>query len=109
MHCRHRFPCLKRRHCLGQRNQELVAAYTAHLQARQDAPTGPQTTIDAVKSFCVLLPTPLQLGLHQDVTHPAWCVRIKNPRPERRGFFDCHEFRNRPTVVLPFPCVEACA
>jgi hypothetical protein len=34
----HHLPQLRRWHCLGQHNQELVTAYLTHLQARPYAP-----------------------------------------------------------------------
>jgi site-specific recombinase XerD len=62
-------PHLRRLALLGQRSQQLVAAYLAHLQARQYAPATLQTTIDAIKSFCVVLPATRQPHLFQDLTH----------------------------------------
>ncbi len=60
-------PQLKRLHFLGQHNQEVVAAYLKHLQARQYAPATLQTTIDGLNSFCRLVPAPRQLHLYQDL------------------------------------------
>jgi integrase/recombinase XerD len=63
----HNLPPLKRLQLLGQHNQELVTAYLKHLQARQYAPTTLQTTIDALNSFCRLVPVPRHPQLHQDL------------------------------------------
>jgi integrase/recombinase XerD len=63
----HHLPQLRRLHFWGQHNQELVTAYLKHLQARQYAPTTLQTTIDALNSFCRLVPAPRQPQLYQDL------------------------------------------
>jgi site-specific recombinase XerD len=68
MHRLQRFPSLKRLAFLGPQSQGLVAAYLTHLQARQYAATTVQSTLDALKSFCVLLPAPRQPCLYQDLT-----------------------------------------
>jgi site-specific recombinase XerD len=61
-------PSLQRLAFLSPQNQDLVAAYLAHLQARQYAATTVKSTLDALKSFCVLLPTPRHPCLYQDLT-----------------------------------------
>jgi integrase/recombinase XerD len=63
----HHLPRLRRWHFGGQHNQELVTAYLKHLQARQYAPTTLQITIDALNSFCRLVPAPRQSQLCQDL------------------------------------------
>jgi site-specific recombinase XerD len=63
----HNLPHLRRLGFLPQRSQELVAAYLTHLQARQYAPTTIQTTIDAIKNFCVRVPSSRQPRLYQDL------------------------------------------
>src|SRR6266511_1885143 len=63
----HNLPHLRRLGFLPQRSQELVAAYLTHLQARQYAPTTIQTTIDAIKNFCVREPSSRQPRLYQDL------------------------------------------
>jgi site-specific recombinase XerD len=62
------FPSLKRLEFLSPQSQDLVAAYLTHLQARQYAATTVQSTLDALKSFCVLLPATRQPCLYQDLT-----------------------------------------
>jgi site-specific recombinase XerD len=68
MHRLQSFPSLKRLAFLSPQNQGLVAAYLTHLQARQYAATTVQSTLDALKSFCVLRPAPRQPCLSQDLT-----------------------------------------
>jgi site-specific recombinase XerD len=63
----HNLPQLRRLQFLGQHNQEIVTAYLKHLQARQYAPTTLQATIDALNSFCRLVPAPRQPQLYQDL------------------------------------------
>jgi site-specific recombinase XerD len=54
---------------LSAHNQQLVGEYLAWLRARHYAPTTVQTTIDAIKSFCVRLPLARQPCLHENLTH----------------------------------------
>jgi site-specific recombinase XerD len=61
-------PSLQRLAFLSPQNHDLVAAYLAHLQARQYAATTVKSTLDALKRFCVLLPTPRHPCLYQDLT-----------------------------------------
>jgi len=61
-------PHLKRLDFLGRRSQELVTGYLTHLAARQYAPATLQTTIDAIKSFCVRVPTTRQPRLYADLS-----------------------------------------
>jgi hypothetical protein len=68
MHRLQSLPSLKRLEFLSPQSQGLVAAYLTHLQARQYAATTVQSTLDALKSFCVLLPAPRQPCLYQDLT-----------------------------------------
>jgi site-specific recombinase XerD len=62
-----RFPSLKRLAFLRPQSQDLVAAYLTHLQARQYAATTVKGTLDALKSFCVVLPATRQPCLYQDL------------------------------------------
>ena len=68
MHRLQRFPSVKRLEFLSPQSQDLVAVYLTHLQARQYAATTVQSTLDALKSFCVLLPATRQTCLYQDLT-----------------------------------------
>src|SRR5687768_7121435 len=68
MHRLQSLPSLKRLEFLSPQSQTLVAAYLTHLQARQYAATTVKSTLDALKSFCVLLPTTRQPCLSQDLT-----------------------------------------
>lgn len=69
MHRLHNLPQLKRLEFLSPQNQELVAAYLGHLQARQYAPATLRTTRDAIKSFCVLVPAIQQPRLYHHLAH----------------------------------------
>lgn len=62
------FPSLKRLEFLSPHSQDLVAVYLTHLQARQYAATTVHSTLDALNSFCVLLPATWQPCLSQDLT-----------------------------------------
>jgi site-specific recombinase XerD len=68
MHRLQSFPSLKRLAFLRPQSQDRVAAYLTHLQARQYAATTVTSTLDALKSFCVLLPATRQPCLYQDLT-----------------------------------------
>jgi site-specific recombinase XerD len=68
MHRLQSFPSLKRLEFFSPHSQDLVAVYLTHLQARQYAATTVQSTLDALKSFCVLLPATRQPCLSQDLT-----------------------------------------
>jgi hypothetical protein len=67
MHRLQSFPSLKRLAFLSPQSQDLVAAYLTHLQARQYAATTVQGTLDALKSFCVLLPATRQPCLYHSM------------------------------------------
>jgi integrase/recombinase XerD len=54
---------------LSLHHQQFVGEYLAWLSARYYAPTTVQTTLDAIKSFCVRLPLARQPCLHEHLTH----------------------------------------
>jgi site-specific recombinase XerD len=68
MHRLQSFPSLKRLEFLSPQSQDLVVAYITHLHARQYAATTVKSTLDALKSFCMLLPATRQPCLYQDLT-----------------------------------------
>jgi integrase/recombinase XerD len=61
-------PSLQRLAFLSPQTQDRVAAYLAHLQARQYAATPVKSTLEALKRCCVLLPPPRHPCLSQDLT-----------------------------------------
>jgi integrase/recombinase XerD len=62
------FPQLRRVHFLSAQNQELIAAYLAHLRARHYALSTQDNALRALKCFAVLMPTARQATLYQDLT-----------------------------------------
>jgi integrase/recombinase XerD len=68
MERRQNVPDLRRLPFLGPHSQQLVTAYLAFLTARHYARSTIQTTIDTLKSFCVLVPATRRPCLLQDLT-----------------------------------------
>jgi hypothetical protein len=79
MHRLQSLPSLKRLEFFSPQSQGLVAAYLTHLQARQYAATTVQSTLDALNSFCVLLPA--VVPVQKDERHP----NLSGPRARRAG------------------------
>ena len=65
------FPQLRRVHFLSAQNQELIAAYLAHLRARHYASSTQDNALRALKCFAVLMPAARQATLYQDLTQTA--------------------------------------
>jgi site-specific recombinase XerD len=64
----HKAPEFRRLPVLGPYSQRLVTEYLAFLTARHYAPATIQTTIDTIKSFCILVPAARHPALSQDLT-----------------------------------------
>jgi site-specific recombinase XerD len=64
----HKAPDLRRLSFLSPHSKRLVTEYLTFLTARHYAPATIQTTIDTIKSFCMLIPAARQPVLSQDLT-----------------------------------------
>jgi integrase/recombinase XerD len=62
------FPQLRRVHFFSPQNQELVAAYLAHLRVRHYALSTQDNALRALKCFALLMPEARQAILYQDLT-----------------------------------------